>query len=1202
MSETTTHLPPRSATFLPAEGGVGALIGSINWSDIPLGAIETWPPSLKTSISNCLHSSDSTVVWWGNDYVNFYNDACLPLLGTKHPESLGACAKDVWPEIWHIIEPTLRGVMDRGEAARSQDLLLELARDGEPEERYFTFSYSPIRDESGRVAGVLTQIQETTGHVLGERRQRTLGELAERLRLSHRQGGEEICRLAAETLAANLRDIPFSAIYLLSTDEKYARLAATSGIESPIALFPETVDLQGQTSWIFAAGVRAGQAEVVTLPANQDLPSSAWPHPPHQALVLQLSEGNRNVGALVVGVSPLRGLDEDYRGFLALAAGHISATLTHSRTLEEGSARGESVPSSPQIPFEPKRGRLLLAENNAGVCRYLTSVLRTEYEVEAVARGEEALARALEHPPDLVVIGGTPLEGRNFVVALRKNPRTSTLPVICLRSPEEDLQTDDLEAGANDYLTKPFTARELLARIRIHLELARVRADAARTELDLRAEVKAAHRHAFDVLESITDGVFTLDSDWRFVYVNAAGEKLLASRREDLLGRNHWELYPATIGTIGEYEYRRAVRDHIAVEFDIFYEPWHRWFAVKAYPTEHGGISVYFRDATKRKQNEADIKKQSGIYEAERRKWRDLFLQVPAAVAILRGPDHEFQSVNEAFLHLVGLSQGDLLGRAVRHVFPEFISQGYVDRLDRVYSTGVAYGAMEALVRFGQAGGIPRDVFLNFLYSPTHDDLGQVDGILVHAVDVTGLVDSRRRIEEANRRFALALTATRGLVYEWNKTTGALTRERGLDDLIGWREDEVPSTAEWWSAQIHPQDLNPISSDDANLPASQSMAVFIYRVRHRDGTWMWVEDHALLHRAESGHVERVVGFVININARKHAEQQLRHSQEHFRTAVTAVSDIVWTNNAHGQMEGEQPGWAGFTGQSFDEYQGYGWSAAVHPDDAQPTIDAWNLAVAERRRFVFEHRVRRHDGEWRVCSIRALPLLDEDGAVREWVGVHTDITGPRQAEEALRQSEERFRQVADSLPQVVWTADANGLCDYVNLRWTELSGCDLAATNAGAFREHMPAEDLAILDAAAARGALRGEPYSFECRFLRVADRALRWHLVRAVPVRDKAGTITKWLGTSTDIDDQRRAAEAMRESEERFRMLANNMDQFAWIADATGSIYWYNQRWYDYTGTNLEAMRGWGWQSVHHPDHLDRVVSLFKHHLSNGEA
>ena len=102
------------------------------------------------------------------------------------------------------------------------------------------------------------------------------------------------------------------------------------------------------------------------------------------------------------------------------------------------------------------------------------------------------------------------------------------------------------------------------------------------------------------------------------------------------------------------------------------------------------------------------------------------------------------------------------------------------------------------------------------------------------------------------------------------------------------------------------------------------------------------------------------------------------------------------------MEGEQPAWGALTGQRYEDYQGYGWASAVHPDDAEPSIAAWNEAVAERKTFVFEHRVRRHDGLYRTFAIRAVPILDEvSGEIREWVGVHTDITEQRQADAGSR---------------------------------------------------------------------------------------------------------------------------------------------------------------------------------------------------------
>ncbi len=131
------------------------------------------------------------------------------------------------------------------------------------------------------------------------------------------------------------------------------------------------------------------------------------------------------------------------------------------------------------------------------------------------------------------------------------------------------------------------------------------------------------------------------------------------------------------------------------------------------------------------------------------------------------------------------------------------------------------------------------------------------------------------------------------------------------------------------------------------------------------------------------------------------QRALKASEHRFRAAADAVGDVIWTNDAKGEMRGKQPDWARFTGQSPAEYQGFGWSSAIHPDDVGPTIATWSEAVAGRRNFLFEHRVRRHDGVYRLFSVRAVPLLTPEGAIQEWVGVHEDITERREFEETLR---------------------------------------------------------------------------------------------------------------------------------------------------------------------------------------------------------
>ena len=171
-----------------------------------------------------------------------------------------------------------------------------------------------------------------------------------------------------------------------------------------------------------------------------------------------------------------------------------------------------------------------------------------------------------------------------------------------------------------------------------------------------------------------------------------------------------------------------------------------------------------------------------------------------------------------------------------------------------------------------------------------------------------------------------------------------------------------------------------------------------------------------------------------------ARQSLIASEKRYRALVEAAGQFIWTNTPEGRMEGEQPGWTALTGQSSAEYEGYGWASAVHPDDAGPTVEAWNRAVASRSIFTFEHRVRTADGEYRLFAIRAVPVLDDDGTISEWVGSHTDVTDQRAALKEAEHSRSELGRLLEQAPAAIATLDASTLVfRSANARYRALIG-------------------------------------------------------------------------------------------------------------------------------------------------------------------
>ena len=322
-----------------------------DWSSTTLGPAEGWPQSLKTAVSICLASRYPIVLWWGNPtFTTFYNDGYIPMLGvTKHPGWLGRSGRECWKEIWPIIGPMLEGVFSTGEATWSEDLLLVLHRNLPREEAYFTFSYSPIRDDSGAVGGVFCAVQETTGRVIGERRLRTLRDLGRTVAGAHEAG--EACKVAARTLESNPHDIPFALIYLLEGDGSRARLAAACGLEAGSSAAPLEMDLSSaegpRSAWPLRRALDDASAALVSeVPVGLGpLPGGIWPETPETALVVPIPAPGQSApaGFLIGGLSPRRVVDGDYRSFFDLIAGHVGTAVANARAHEEEKRRAEAL-------------------------------------------------------------------------------------------------------------------------------------------------------------------------------------------------------------------------------------------------------------------------------------------------------------------------------------------------------------------------------------------------------------------------------------------------------------------------------------------------------------------------------------------------------------------------------------------------------------------------------------------------------------------------------------------------------------------------------------------------------------------------------------------------------------------------------------------------------------------------------------------
>lgn len=345
---------------------MAARMRSHDWSQTPLGAVETWFQSLRTAVGITLTSRQPMFVWWGDDLINLYNDAYSIFLRSKHPAALGQPASYVWQEIWDQLEPRIESTIRQNEGTFDEAFLFIMERNGFPEETYVTFSYSSIPDDRGGTGGLLCACSEDTRRVLNDRLLRTIQELG--AETTHAKTVAEACQISTDVLAKNLQDIPFALIYWFERDAQQAHLMSTTRLEIGTAVSPAVIELADEASdcWLLNSTLTTGKVRVVDHLIDRfgALPGGAWDVSPDSAIVLPLTRpGQEPLGVLIAGISPYRQLDEDYRGFFNLVAGQVIIAIANILASEEERKRAVSEAARSAAVVELARAKTLFFSN-----------------------------------------------------------------------------------------------------------------------------------------------------------------------------------------------------------------------------------------------------------------------------------------------------------------------------------------------------------------------------------------------------------------------------------------------------------------------------------------------------------------------------------------------------------------------------------------------------------------------------------------------------------------------------------------------------------------------------------------------------------------------------------------------------------------------------------------------------------------------
>jgi PAS domain S-box-containing protein len=398
-----------------------------------------------------------------------------------------------------------------------------------------------------------------------------------------------------------------------------------------------------------------------------------------------------------------------------------------------------------------------------------------------------------------------------------------------------------------------------------------------------------------------------------------------------------------------------------------------------------------------------------------------------------------------------------------------------------------------------------------------------------------GLHRARRRAEAA-RDAARGSAADAQAFFEAASVGTAQADLRGRFLMVNARLSEITGYSR--EELLRMSFLDVTHPDDREATRQAAAAFFAgdareYRLEKRyvrkDGSVVWVDVNAAPVRDAAGRLLYTVAVIQDVTARRRYQEDLQTSEQRFRSLVSATAQVVWRADAHGFAVEDSSTWRAYTGQTFEEFKGKGWMNAVHPDDHERVRADVSAALAGRRRYESEYRLRRPDGSWSWTVARGTPVLDADGALREWVGTNTDITDRKRADEALRASEARLRAALEVGGVGIWELDLERGLGYWSSTAYAVIGIDPDVTPADArsWRALVHPDDIGAVEAEWTRARDARDEYRSEHRVVR-PDGAVRWLDARGRFFYDEDGTPVRMLGALVDVTD-RKAAEAERE-------------------------------------------------------------------------
>ncbi|WP_035694084.1 PAS domain-containing protein [Flavobacterium soli] len=808
----------KSSEFLSDGGELGSYIRSYDWLSTPIGSIDTWPQSLLTTLSIILNSNFPMFLFWGEEHICFYNDAYRPSLGAigKHPSTIGKPGKEVWPEIWDDIYPMISEIMKGGMASWKEDQLLPIYRNGALEDVYWTYSYSPVKIESGEIGGVFVTCVETTTSVKNFQKLQESENLLRFAIEAAELATWDYCpitnKFSGNTTLKEWFGLPYDAEIgldvainaIVESDKKRVireiqnALDYNSGgsydieytIIHPETQLPRIIRAKGKASF---------NEEKKAYRFNGTIQDTTQQYTARKKI-----EDNENRLHLVIDESPVR--------IIFLTGLEMIVELANETVLTSW-GKDKSIIGQPLLQVMPELA-------TQPYLKLLDEVFRT-------GKPLTQKATSVHYTVDGII--------KDYYFDLWYKPMFNA-----------DGEVYGILSTAVDVTEK------IIAQQRIE-----------QSQRKLKSVVESA---PFPI------GVY-VGREMRIQLVNQSIMDIWG-KGYDLIGKLYAEVLPELEGQEIYEQLQRVYDTGIAfhnknakIYLMVNGKRKSFYFNYSFTPLFDAEGKVYGVMNTAADVTELNIAKKR--LEKSEQNLKNVILQAPVAMCIFKTSDFVVEIANDMMLDFWGKPADEIMGKPIFGALPEARNQGYEELLNKVFRTGQTHKAVELSVTLPRDGKI-ETVYMDFVYEAFRDDNGTITGVMAVVIDVTEQVLNRKEIEEAQEKARLAIESADLGPYEVNMLTNEVKTSDRFNEIWGV-EGEI--TREKLIQFIHPDDLIVREKAHAESLVSGNLD-YETRIVQKDNSEQWIRIKGKVIFDENRRPITLLGVIQDITEQKRFAEEL----------------------------------------------------------------------------------------------------------------------------------------------------------------------------------------------------------------------------------------------------------------------------------------------------------------------------------------